>query len=124
MNESTRQRTVGGPLITGLSLMDNLLIEHRLAGTEPHPLLLAEFVALMQAAGCPLDLAPWADGLADSATPLQALQLRLGRAWLADPEPLCIDRDAWDDAVLPRQQFEAAFHQRHPWRTLRWTSAR
>ena len=112
------QRTIGGPLIGGLSLHDNLLIEQTLGEAGPRPALVDEFLAWMELAGCPVDLSAWRFRAATEATPLEVLQVRIGRAWLGDPQSMCVEPSDWDDAVWPFDAVEQAFRQRHPWRTL------
>lgn len=129
-------RWAGGALIADLSLWDNLMLEPALvdpaAGADAHPApagvlraellgdLQAEALALWAAAGCPADSGTWPHTLPGEADARALLQVRVGRAWMADPDVLVIDADHWDDAVLPRERFSRSFAARHPWRVLVW----
>ncbi|MFY7857392.1 MAG: hypothetical protein ACOVQT_14730 [Rubrivivax sp.] len=113
-----QHRSIGGPLIDGLSLYDNLLIEQTLGEAGLRPALLDEFQAWMSQAGCPVDLDTWRHRSVAEATPLEVMQARVGRAWLGDPQALSVEPSAWDDAVWPFDRLDQAFRQRHPWRTL------
>jgi hypothetical protein len=119
MQHPCTTRFIGGPVIEGLTLHDNLLIEQTLGDAGQRPALLAEFQSWMSLAGCPVDLDLWRHRSAAEATPLEVMQVRVGRAWLSDPRALCIEPSAWDDSVWPFERLEQAFRQRHPWRTLK-----
>ena len=112
-------RSIGGPVIEGLSLHDNLLIEQTLGEAGSRPALVDEFQSWMSLAGCPVDLDAWRHRSAAEATPLEVMQVRVGRAWLGDPQALYVEPSAWDDSVWPFDRLEQAFRQRHPWRTLK-----
>jgi hypothetical protein len=129
-------RWAGGALIADLSLFDNLMLEPALADPAARadaPAaqagvlradqlgdLQAELRALWAAAGCPADSRTWPHTLPGQADARALLQVRVGRAWMADPDVLVLDADHWDDAVLPREHFSRSFAARHPWRVLVW----
>ena len=128
-------RFAGGALIVDLSLHDNLMLEPMVhpalvpggaaqpAGRAARGGRLASLERLFAEAGCPLQHASWRSRWAPAASPRELLQVRVGRAWMADLDVLVVDAEAWNDAVLPRQRFSRSFVALHPWRVLVWASA-
>lgn len=115
-------RYAGGPLIHDLSLMDNLMLESALRDGLPPAHLLPEMEALFAAAGCRVERNLWALSLPEQASPLDLLQIRTGRALMADPDVLVVDAVEWDDALTAPEKFSQAFTRQYPWRTLVWAS--
>ncbi len=115
-------RLAGGALISDLSLQDNLMLEPALNDGVLPSHLLPEIDALFSQAGCPVDWPRWVAALPQDATALDLLQLRVGRALVADPDVLLIDAQQWDDTVLAPALFSRCFASQYPWRLLVWAT--
>ncbi len=115
-------RLAGGALMADLSLQDNLMLEPALRDGVLPAHLLPEIDALLADAGCPVDWTRWAATLPQDATPLELLQVRIGRALVADPDLLIVDCAHWDDALLPVAQLARSFACHYPWRMLVWAT--
>lgn len=117
-------RYAGGALIADLSLQANLTLECALRPALRPAGLIGDLERLFAGAGCPLQRGPWHAVFPQQAGGPDLLQVRVGRALMADPDVLIVDADAWDDALLTRERFSQAFVARHPWRALVWARAR
>lgn len=115
-------RLAGGALLADLSLQDNLMLEPALRDGVLPAHLLPEIDTLLADAGCPVDWPRWAATLPQDATPLELLQVRIGRALVADPDLLIVDCAQWDDALLPAAQLARSFASHYPWRMLVWAT--
>lgn len=120
--ESPVVRLAGGALIGDLSLQDNLMLEPALAGGVLPAGLLPEIDSLFARAGCPVDWPGWTTALPSQATPLAVMQVRVGRALVADADVLLIDAAEWDDAMVSPAQFSRSFAAQYPWRVLAWAT--
>ena len=116
-------RLAGGALISDLSLQDNLMLEPALQqGTVP-AWLLPEIDTLFAQAGCAVDWPGWAGTLPADASEAAFMQVRAGRALVADPDVLLLDAAQWNNACIPPLAFSRAFSSRYPWRMLVWATA-
>lgn len=115
-------RMAGGALIGDLSLQDNLMLEPALNDGLLPAGLLPEIDALFTRAGCPIDWPGWAAAMPQEATPLALMQVRVGRALVADADVLLMDAGEWDDALLSPAQFSRSFSAQYPWRVLAWAT--
>jgi len=115
-------RLAGGALIGDLSLQDNLMLEPALADGVLPAGLLPEIDALFERTGCPIDWPGWATALPQQATPLAHLQVRVGRALVADADVLLLDASEWDDTLVSPAHFSRSFAAQYPWRVLAWAT--
>lgn len=115
-------RYATGPLIDDLSLQDNLMLESSLHDGRPPMQLLPEIKAFFEFTDSPLDWAAWAGTWPQAATQQELMQVRVGRALMADPDLLLIDASHWDDDLLHPLYFSQRFVTRYPWRTLVWAT--
>jgi hypothetical protein len=115
-------RYVGGALIGDLSLKDNLMLEASLLGGSLPEHMLPEIDTLFEHAGYPVDW-PRLDLLfPESADGLSALQVRIGRALLADPDLLLVNAAEWDEELISCSHFSHSFKAQYPWRSLVWAA--
>lgn len=115
-------RFVGGSLIADLCLHDNLILESALDDGSLSRHLLPEIDILFGNAGCPVNWPVWTELFPDTAPRDAVLQVRVGRALMADPDVLIIDAAQWDESLLSSQQFSRSFTMQYPWRTLVWAT--
>ena len=115
-------RVAGGALVADLPLQDNLLLEAALRDGNLPSHLLPEIDTLLAQAGCPVDWPRWATTLPQEATPLELVQVRIGRALAADPDLLIVDDAQWDHALLPAARLSRSFANQYPWRMLVWAT--
>lgn len=116
-------RYAGGALIADLCLQDNMMLEAALLdGVLPRKLL-PEIDALFERAGYPVNWPAWALTFPSTASAIEAMQVRIGRALAADPDILLIDAAQWDDALLAPERFSRSFSIQYPWRTLVWAAS-
>lgn len=115
-------RLAGGALIGDLSLQDNLMLEPALDNGDLPAGLLPEIDALFTRAGCAIDWPGWATAMPGEATALALMQVRIGRALVADADVLLIDADGWDDALLAPLAISRSFSAQYPWRVLAWAT--
>jgi hypothetical protein len=115
-------RMAGGALIGDLSLRGNLMLEPALAGGVLPTGLLSEIDALFTRCGCAIDWLAWSAATSQQASPEAMMQVRTGRALVADADVLLIDAAQWDDAVLSPEQFSRSFAAQYPWRVLVWAT--
>ena len=50
------------------------------------------------------------------------MQVRVGRALVADADVLLIDAAEWDDDLVSPSQFSCSFAAQYPWRVLAWAT--
>ncbi len=115
-------RYAAGTLIDDLSLQDNLMLEPSLYDGVLPIQLLPEIEALFEFTDCPVDGSAWAGTWPQAATRQALMQVRVGRALMADPDLLLIDASHWDDDLLHPLHFSQRFVTRYPWRTLVWAT--
>lgn len=115
-------RLAGGALLADLSLQDNLMLEPALRDGVLPAHLLPEIDSLLAQAGCPVDWPRWAAALPQDATALELLQVRIGRALVADPDLLIVDDAQWDHTLLPAARLSRSFANQYPWRMLVWAT--
>ncbi|MBC7609198.1 MAG: hypothetical protein H7228_06405 [Polaromonas sp.] len=115
-------RYAGGTLINDLSLQDNLMLEPALHDGVLPGQLLPEIGALFAAIDRPIRWSSWATTWPDAASLQALMQVRIGRALVADPDLLLIDATQWDDGLLQPACFSRCFIAQHPWRTLVWAT--
>ena len=120
--ESPVVRLAGGALIGDLSLQDNLMLEPALADGVLPAGLLPEIDALFARTGCPIDWPGWTTALPQQATAVAIMQVRVGRALVADADVLLIDAAEWDDDLVSPSQFSCSFAAQYPWRVLAWAT--
>ena len=116
-------RWAGGALIADLCLLDNLVLEPTLRQTTRPADLLPGVEALFAGAGCPLRRSAWQRILPERASELELLQVRVGRALMADPDVLVMSADTWVETLLAQDRFSQSFCIQFPWRALVWASA-
>ena len=110
-------------LVADLSLYDNLMLEPALEDGSRPTSMLAGLHALFAQAGAPIEWDAMASTMPQDADALAVLQVRVGRAMIADPDVLLVDADQWDDALVAPDEFTRGFLRQYPWRTLVWASA-
>lgn len=115
-------RYAAGTLIGDLSLQDNMMLEPSLHDGLWPMQLLPEIEALFASTDLPIDWSAWAGTWPQAATRQALMQVRVGRALMADPDLLVIDATHWDDDLLDPTYFSHRFVTQHPWRTLVWAT--
>lgn len=115
-------RYAAGTLIDDLSLQDNLMLEASLHDGRLPMQLLPEIEALFEFTDCPIDQSVWAGTWPGAATRQALMQVRVGRALMADPDVLLMDATHWDDGLLHPYSFSRRFVTQFPWRTLVWAT--
>lgn len=133
-------RLAGGALISDLSLQDNLMLEPALQdgcvpgsswgdmtanmgsniGRDIQRNMLPEIDILFAQAGCAVDWPGWAATLPADATETAVMQVRTGRALVADPDVLLVDASQWNGECIHPLAFSRSFANRYPWRVLLW----
>lgn len=116
-------RVAGGALLNDLSLQDNLMLEPALHDGAVPAWLLPEINSLFAQAGCAIDWPGWAATFPEHATEAAVMQVRTGRALVADPDVLLLDAAQWNDDCIHPLAFSRSFASRYPWRTLVWVTA-
>ena len=116
-------RLAGGALISDLSLQDNVMLEPALFDGAVPAYLWPEMDSLFALAGCAVDWPGWAATLPADAPEAALMQVRIGRALVADPDLLLLDAAQWNDECIAPLAFSRAFASRYPWRMLVWVTA-
>jgi hypothetical protein len=116
-------RLAGGALLNDLSLQDNLMLEPALHDGAIPAWLLPEIDSLFAQAGCAVDWPGWAATFPGNATEAAFMQVRTGRALVADPDVLLLDAAQWNDDCIHPLAFSRSFASRYPWRMLVWVTA-
>ncbi len=115
-------RYAAGTLIDDLSLQENLMLESALHDGLLPMQLLPEIESLFELTDWPIIWSAWAGTWPQGATLQALMQVRVGRALMADPDLLLMDATHWDDELLHPLYFSQRFVTQYPWRTLVWAT--